>query len=118
MTDNSHDLDAVPPAQRLAARLADLQASVRHIEQAQRQPLDDDFAEQAIEREDDEVLDGVERAALADIALTQQALARLSAGTYGRCVACGEAIDPARLDVMPAAALCIRCSSGEMTAGT
>lgn len=112
MTDSGHDLDAASPAQRLTARLAELQASVRRIEQAQRQPLDDDFAEQAVEREDDEALDGVERAALAEIALTQQALARLSAGDYGRCVSCGAAIDPARLDAMPAAAQCIRCASG------
>lgn len=37
------------------------------------------------------------------------ALERVERGTYGQCVACGEAIGTARLRVMPEAATCIRC---------
>jgi DnaK suppressor protein len=37
------------------------------------------------------------------------ALERLDAGTYGTCERCGEAIAPARLEVLPATALCITC---------
>ena len=40
------------------------------------------------------------------------ALARLRAGTYGRCEQCGEHISPQRLDARPAARLCIRCATG------
>jgi RNA polymerase-binding transcription factor DksA len=36
---------------------------------------------------------------------------RLSAGTYGRCERCSETIDPARLQVRPAASTCIHCAS-------
>jgi DnaK suppressor protein len=43
---------------------------------------------------------------LADI---DQALKRLDAGTYGICADCGEEIQPERLDIMPAAALCVEC---------
>ncbi|MGE3745152.1 MAG: TraR/DksA family transcriptional regulator [Sphingomonadaceae bacterium] len=39
-----------------------------------------------------------------------KALARLEVGTYGICTACGSAISPKRLEVMPAAALCIGCA--------
>ncbi|GAA5196933.1 TraR/DksA family transcriptional regulator [Microbacterium jejuense] len=39
------------------------------------------------------------------------ALNRISAGTYGRCVRCGNQIAPARLEVLPSAAACIECQS-------
>jgi RNA polymerase-binding protein DksA len=43
---------------------------------------------------------------LADI---ERALDRLADGGYGKCTQCGDAIPPERLQVMPAAALCIDC---------
>ncbi|WP_293838377.1 TraR/DksA family transcriptional regulator [Sphingopyxis sp.] len=95
---------------RLEARLAALGARVERIEEAQREPLDDDLSEQAVAREDDEALDGIERAAIEDIAHIRQALARLDAGTYGQCVACGEVIAEARLDALPNATRCINCA--------
>jgi DnaK suppressor protein len=39
------------------------------------------------------------------------ALARVDAGTYGACEACGSAIGDARLDALPAARTCITCAS-------
>lgn len=39
------------------------------------------------------------------------AVARISAGTYGECLRCGEAIGFRRLKVKPAATLCLRCQS-------
>lgn len=98
--------------QRLLAQLAELNARVGHIEDEQREPLDDDFSEQAVAREDDEALDAVERTALDEITLTRQALARLDNGSYGLCTACGNAIAPARLEALPATPLCIRCAGG------
>jgi DnaK suppressor protein len=41
--------------------------------------------------------------------LVDEALARLDAGTYGRCVRCGNPIAPERLDALPWAARCIEC---------
>ena len=38
-----------------------------------------------------------------------QALARLDADTYGKCIECGQNIQPERLEIMPSAALCIDC---------
>jgi DnaK suppressor protein len=38
------------------------------------------------------------------------ALKRLDADEYGRCVRCGDAINPKRLELDPATALCIACA--------
>ena len=43
------------------------------------------------------------------LAATDAALARLDAGTYGTCTACGRRIGAERLEALPAAALCIDC---------
>ena len=43
------------------------------------------------------------------VAAVEAALARLDAGTYGVCTACGRAIRPERLEALPTAALCIEC---------
>ena len=40
----------------------------------------------------------------------QQALARVDAGTYGYCTACGKGIPLERLRALPAAASCVACS--------
>ena len=39
------------------------------------------------------------------------ALKRLDQDEYGRCVRCGESINPKRLELDPATALCIDCAS-------
>jgi DnaK suppressor protein len=41
----------------------------------------------------------------------QDALARLEAGTFGKCTACGRAISPARLRARPVTNLCIDCKT-------
>ena len=38
------------------------------------------------------------------------ALARVDAGTYGRCLRCGGAIPAARLELRPFAATCVPCA--------
>jgi len=108
-----------PPAirQRLLGDLASLSNTIEKLEAGQREPLDDDSAEQAIGREDLEAMDAIERLALAEAEVIQQALARLDAGTYGLCTACGNAIAPARLQVVPAAPRCIRCENAATGGG-
>jgi DnaK suppressor protein len=41
--------------------------------------------------------------------LIEQALQRLTDGSYGRCEKCGEPINPERLEALPYATQCIRC---------
>ncbi|HVC03723.1 MAG TPA: TraR/DksA family transcriptional regulator [Candidatus Acidoferrales bacterium] len=50
------------------------------------------------------------RTIYATVADINQALERVDAGTYGRCVSCGKAIPVERLDAVPWAAQCIPCS--------
>jgi len=47
----------------------------------------------------------------AHLAEIDAAVARLEAGTYGRCETCGEQIADARLEAMPAARSCMACAS-------
>ena len=43
------------------------------------------------------------------LAAVNAALARLDAGTYGRCTSCGNRVAVERLEALPWAALCIDC---------
>jgi DnaK suppressor protein len=40
-----------------------------------------------------------------------EAIARLDAGTYGRCTGCTQRIPSERLDVLPHVTVCVRCAS-------
>ena len=40
-----------------------------------------------------------------------EALDKMASGTYGTCEACGQPIDPVRLEAMPATRYCINCAS-------
>jgi DnaK suppressor protein len=44
-----------------------------------------------------------------EIALVDAALARLDAGSFGRCLRCGDEIAAGRLEALPWAAYCIAC---------
>jgi RNA polymerase-binding protein DksA len=59
-------------------------------------------------------LEGRQRHALDEIAAAQ---ARLEAGTYGACEACGRPIALARLRALPAARLCAACQARTETCG-
>lgn len=50
------------------------------------------------------------RSLAASIADIDRALEKLDAGTYGQCDRCGQAIAAARLDALPASALCVTCA--------
>ena len=56
------------------------------------------------------VAQDVERLRRRELARVDAALERLAAGDYGWCVACGEPIPEARLDLDPAVALCVACA--------
>ncbi len=55
-------------------------------------------------------IDTLIRQADRTLAEVDAALARLDAGTYGRCEVCGRPIDPARLEVRPTARTCVGCA--------
>lgn len=45
------------------------------------------------------------------LAQVEEALGRIGAGTYGRCIQCGKAIPVARLDALPYTKLCVNCAA-------
>lgn len=98
-------------AARLEARLAELAGRVVGIEEDLRQPLDDDFGDQAIELADDEALEGVDAVLRAEAAQVRAALGRIAAGTYGTCTNCGAEIPRARLEAQPVATRCVQCAA-------
>ena len=51
----------------------------------------------------------LERQIEEQLADTESALAKISAGKYGSCESCGKPIEPARLQVLPQARTCMNC---------
>lgn len=96
---------------RLTVRLSALNERVGRIETDFSQPLDQDFSEQAAQREAEEPLVAIEAAALSEMDQIRAALRRLDAGEYGTCVTCGDAISPDRLAVLPESAECVSCAT-------
>ena len=47
-------------------------------------------AEQAVEREDEEVLEDLGAAGVQEVRMIEAALKRIAKGTYGICVSCGD----------------------------
>ena len=45
------------------------------------------------------------------LAEIEHALSKFDEGTYGRCDSCGKPIDPARLEALPQASLCLSCKT-------
>jgi RNA polymerase-binding protein DksA len=95
---------------RLETQLAELEARKARIVEDLSEPLNPDWDEQAIEKEDDASLEGQGALVEREIASVKRALARIQDGTYGECVRCGNDIAPARLEARPEAALCIDCA--------
>lgn len=96
---------------RMLERVQRLDDNVHHREE----PLPQDFAEQAVELENQEVLEALDDDARADLKQIQRALERIEDGSYGECSRCGDDINPDRLKALPAATLCIRCASAAET---
>lgn len=72
---------------------------------------DPDWEEMAIQREGDEVLEGMGLEAQTELRAIAAALGRIAAGHYGTCQTCGAAISPARLDVLPYTPFCKECAA-------
>ena len=76
-----------------------------------------DEADRIVQAEADE-LDATARARLAEHARRlEAAIARVDAGTYGRCEACEAPIAPARLRALPDATTCVTCQAAQEAEG-
>ena len=93
--------------EELDDRLAKITDDVKHVDE----PLAKDFAEQATQSENDEVLDYLGNATRTEIEKVKQAISRLDSGNYGICEVCGEPIGKERLKAIPYACMCIKCAN-------
>jgi RNA polymerase-binding transcription factor DksA len=96
--------------QQLEERLDELRSRLRRIEHDLEEPVSATFSEQALEREDEEVLEDLGHAGQQEIRMIEAALQRIEAGEYGICVRCGESIAEERLDILPHTPLCRNCA--------
>lgn len=96
---------------QLRARMAELDTHMHVIEDALDEIPNPDVEERAVERESDEVLEGLGNAELLEFRTIEAALTRVAEGEYGICVDCGDKITEERLDVLPATPKCQKCAS-------
>lgn len=103
-------MTGIEPRMRLQALATEYATRAEAIERDLSRTHAQSFSEQATERQNDMVLQGLLADALASVKEVQQALLRLDDGRYGECEKCGELINAARLEALPAAPFCINCA--------
>ncbi|MFD1746597.1 TraR/DksA family transcriptional regulator [Rhizobium helianthi] len=96
----------------LKARQAELETRLERIETDLDQPRNPDDDDRAVERNNDEVLEGLGEAGQRELEAITAALGRIEAGSFGICAQCGSPISEARLKAVPHAALCSDCMAG------
>lgn len=97
---------------RLLARRADLAHRRGRVEQdleRVHEPLAADFADQAVQRQNDAALQAIGEAADEEIAAIDLALQWLESGHYGVCIRCQQILEPERLLAVPHAVTCASC---------
>lgn len=75
------------------------------------EPFAKDSGEQAVELENVEVKDELQREAQQQLILVNRALQRIENDQYGNCVDCGESVAQTRLAAIPYAERCIQCET-------
>ncbi len=68
------------------------------------------FDEQSVERENDQVLAGLDLEAKEELQAIRTALARIDTAYFDRCSQCGETISDERLAAIPHALTCQHCA--------
>mgnify|MGYP005624280575 CR=1 FL=1 len=93
---------------RVQEELDQLNASVRSDERREGSPFGK-REEEATESMEFEKRLALERRLYNSLEDLDKALKKIEEGTYGICENCGQPIDPARLEVLPQAVLCLNC---------
>jgi RNA polymerase-binding transcription factor DksA len=94
--------------QRLTEQLAALKATGPQEDRREGSPFGK-REEEATETVDLENRLALEKRVLDQMAEVEYALEKLARGNFGKCENCGQAIDPARLEILPYAKLCVAC---------
>ena len=99
-----------PRKEALQNKLVDLKQRLAGVTKDITKTLSSDFAEQATERENDDVLEEIARETQVSIQQLKAALQRIDDDSYGRCDSCGEAIAERRLNALPETTFCVNCA--------
>ena len=84
---------------------------LNRITQDQRQAKNADFEEQAVERENDTVLDALDKSMRNELNQIESTLVRMDVGEYGICSKCSQPISSKRLKVLPHTNVCVICAA-------
>ena len=105
---NSNDVhkELMEKLDDLTSRLSEIEKNIHHKES----PVSADFAEQATETENDEVLAALEDETNATITNIKNALKRMEEGSYGSCAVCGIEIPEERIKALPYTDKCFECA--------
>ena len=96
---------------RLTDELEQLQASQRPAEERREGSPFGKREEEATESFELEKRLALEKRVREQLAEVEHALHKFEEGTYGLCDKCGQPIDPARLEALPQASLCLKCKA-------
>ncbi len=98
---------------RLIEELEQLKASIRPAEERREGSPFGKREEEATESFELEKRITLEKRIRDQLAEVEHALHKFEDGTYGFCDSCGQPIDPARLEALPQASLCLSCKTGQ-----
>jgi RNA polymerase-binding transcription factor DksA len=94
---------------RILGELEQLNANVRPAEVRREGSPFGKREEEATESFELEKRLALEKQISEQLAEVEHALRKFEEGTYGSCDICGQPIDPARLEALPQASLCVNC---------
>lgn len=90
--------------EKLTRRIDAIDTDIRH------EGMSADWAEQASERENDEVLESLGNASALELIRIKKALDRIQSGDYFFCSECGDEIPAERLELLPFTTHCVNCA--------
>ena len=96
---------------RITEELEQLKSSVRPAEERREGSPFGKREEEATESYELERRLTLEKSMRDQLATVEHALQKFEDGTYGLCDSCGKPIDPARLEALPQASLCLDCKA-------
>ena len=96
---------------RLTEELEQLKSTVRPADERREGSPFGKREEEATESFELEKRLTLEKRIREQLAEVEHALHKFEEGTYGLCDICGQPIDPARLEALPQASLCLRCKA-------
>ena len=96
---------------RLIEELEQLRASSRPTDERREGSPFGKREEEATETQELEKRLALEERTRQQLTKVEHALQKFAEGTYGLCDVCGQSIDPARLDALPHASMCLDCKT-------